>query len=219
MSILFSSCMVKATAFPIPTGQVSICFWFNVNAWNGSQQNLFGSEVAWRIWIDPVAKKIYNHLFKTTDAAPATTLSLNTWYHYIASADSATGNANSYLNNTLETTDTGHTTAPTTPNSLALGGCADQTLAKCSNAIMEDFRCYNKILSAQERQTIYQGQGHDTILDYTNRWRIMTPGSGLITTAISVYDEIGKKTATLNGLSNGYYSGSILTQRRQTAHA
>jgi hypothetical protein len=217
MALYFNNSKLSTGAtYPVQTGQVSVSFWFTLIAYNGTgSNNMFGSENAFRILIDAATQKIYNELFKTTGGTPLTTLSLNTLYHYVATADRNTGDAYSYLNNVQESYDTGHTTAPTTPGILSLGGMATASLTRSANSIMEDFRVYNKILSLPEINNLYYGRGHDTVNDYFNRWRILTPGSGIVGSSISLYDEENKNTVSLSGVGTAEYRGCQITQQKR----
>ena len=158
---------------------VSFCYWINTTAFNtvtdtgGHQTNRhMGVDDVWeaRITTDYGTFTVWqfvNELYASATTTPppaATTLpQVGVWFHVVVTSD-ANKVGTIYINGvppegTIPCSDT------PTASTLCIGNRLDGVNNCCANGVMDDVRIYNRVLSDNEIETIYNCCGSDKITD------------------------------------------------------
>jgi hypothetical protein len=159
-------------------------------------------------------------------AAGATALSLSTVYHFAGtflSTNSGTfkGSWDCYLNGIKDNAATnnfalaGTAILPHTGSNWDIAHNNPWPDSESNNEIW-DLRVYQRLLSANEIQTIYTARGHDGIVDgLVGRWLHNERTDGLAAIAGSVRDTSPSQWATATVTSDPLYAGSPHSKRRK----
>jgi hypothetical protein len=122
------------------------------------------------------------------------TISAGSWIHLAGVIKySGTPDGSIYINGAaVATTGSFGFVNPLTDNTVSLRssvGAIDGSTLYFVNGQMEDLRCYNRNLSADEVATIYAARGKDHIVYGLNaRYKLFGPSAGTVTTELDVSD-------------------------------
>jgi hypothetical protein len=97
------------------------------------------------------------------------------------------------------------------------GGCrigtrADGSTGTFSNMVVDDIRCYQRVLTAQEINNIYVAKGGDSIVyGLYERWKFLGPTAGTQTTVPSIGSNQGGSVPS----ASPTFTESFATSRRR----
>ena len=197
----------------------TICFWVYLNTLNATTNRFIGSSDEWEIratndWLSRWA--FTNELFSSTLTQPpamsTTVPQINIWYHIAATVTPAKY-GEIYVNAVMEAAGTGTDTP--IGRTLSIGNRHGAAANQCTNGILDDVRVYNRVLSANEIQTIYACGGCDTIVyGLQNRWLLNEGADGVAASGAGIIkDMCGVTTGT--PVSSPVWTGSRLTRSRR----
>jgi len=201
MAILFSSSNYIATSPTwTPFIPVSITLWFNINTFNTASgaNRLVGCDDNWEVrctsdwggqW------KFSNEIYGSTVTQPpcqtTTIIQTGIWYHGVGTATGTVGavTAQIFLNGVLENTLVQADTASGT--NLSIGNRDSSPAGQSTNGYIDDVRIYNRVLRADEIQTIYACRGADSIFyGLQNRWLLNEGSLGTTITGTNVIKDM-----------------------------
>lgn len=168
-----------------PIANMTVMCWFyatDLSTWKMlfGREDATGSQPGWHLEINNNQKGDFHGDHGPAMVDTTTTIALNTWYHMVGVRDATAGNQRIYLNGVLEATNTNIATIETVVNQMQLG----ETLGWPGEGFigtMDDLRVYDRVLDADEIQTIYACKGSDTIVyGLQARWLFVGPEDGVI---------------------------------------
>jgi hypothetical protein len=121
----------------------------------------------------------------------------NTFVHIAFALTKATNTTVVYINGTLKATIT-RTYTNNTTHLLRIGAGADGTTPELfvgSGTLMDDFRIYNRVLSASEISAVYTGVGQDTI---NNEVKLTDIGVGSFSGTTPAIEHVTMNLETVN---------------------
>ena len=170
-----------------PPDSASLCFWMgveNFDTW------IMGNDFySWDVGTNS-SNKLVNALNHSWTGALASTAALNSnqLYHIVCTAGSDT-TAQIYIDGAFDSETDGHFLTPGASH-FQIGNVADDTPYQFGG-YLQDVRIYNRVLTANEVQTIYASQGNDSIVSgLTNRW-LLNDGVEYSSTADSTVQDYG----------------------------
>lgn len=214
MPIEYYTGMAEIPSFT-PPAAVTISLWYVNLGWNVTYNRLCGNADAYEIKIDSVYHDVFNELCKTTGTNTTATIPDGVWTHIVCTADTATGAGQTFINGILDIATTGHTVAPGA-GIFGIGGRYGAAAGALANGIIEDFRMYNRVLTAQEIKIIYDCDGTDNIrnnLIHEYRMKSIGGAGSVAVGAANIYDSVGKNTANIIS-GAGYFWGGRKKMRR-----
>lgn len=188
---------------------VTVCFWLEIDTLPGSGHNRpFGTTGSWESRYNRRGK-IYSDIWQSgSPPASVVTLTTGTLYHVAMTADSVGNTGDNYINGVLDINTDGTHGGSSGGTTFSMG-----TRTGSSENIdgrLDDFRIYNRILSAAEILTIYSCRGRDNIYEgLIHRWVMNEGAPG--TAVSSVIDLTGNLNGTAVG--NPTYAASSLRCR------
>ena len=211
MSIYFNTGMAVTNSQIALPDSAAVTFWMYLKGWSGGVSNrFFGSETGFEVTIPQAKDHVMNKLYNTVGLEGTTAINLNTWYHVGCTACRNAGIAETYINGILDASANNHTYTPASPAYIGIGGRYGAT-NDISNAIIEDLRFYDGLLSGKEIAEIYMSGVVNFLLAndlhfLKSAWCRRSKGdlSGL--GGDTLYDEHGKGgNATVSGGDAFYY--------------
>jgi hypothetical protein len=148
------------------------------------------------------------------ETASTTAATAGTWSHIVFT--NATNVQQVFVNGVLEASGTGTNSAPTAAN-LLLGWRTGGTEAEHFDGVLEDFRIYNRVLTANEILTIATSHGADSIIDgLVHRWMMNDGYSGAeVTGASTVRDIVDAAQLHGTGTATPFYREDFRTRWRR----
>jgi len=225
-----------STNYAYPTTG-SVCFWFTPTDVTGNNNTLFAApNLAFNMRIGSsgiMEIRLRRGNAKTTNSV--TTFVNNTRYHIVGTytQDGVNTSNTLYVNGLLDVTGsekdndatvtgsekdndatvTGSEKDNDATGSLYIGA---QNTANPFSGTIEDFRIYDRQLSAEEAATMYACEGHDGIRQgLLNRWRMNELSDGTTVANGNVTDDVGG--VALNVTNTPVYRASELSYRRRSA--
>lgn len=159
--------LVSAASQTPPAVAVSASFWVQMSSLTPALQRFFGSSTDFEARIASTGI-ITNDFYTASDGAIAVTaLSTGVRYHIVCTGvvSGGLGTTEIYINGVLNVT--GPTITATTPATalLTVGNRTGIASTQGLNGILDDFRLYNRVLTAAEVRTIYAARGTDEIVN------------------------------------------------------
>jgi len=195
-----------------PPASGTVCFWY-VPLVVAAADNIWSSRPAFDMRTT-AASLIAARLYSTNAVTTVSTFTIGvrvhiaaTWYYV-----GTTTYMEIFLNGISDIASSKGRDIPTADNLIMGYGTAGY-----SNSKYDDFRFYNRILSADEVKTIYNCNGSDRIFSgCTNRWKMSEGSEGQVCSGTGVViDEIGGNHLTPT--NSPTWTGSALRLRRRRA--
>lgn len=148
-----------------PVANFTVSCWF-YNTDNSTYQMLCGREDSvgdrgWHLEIDASQLGVFHADQGSVEVRTTTTIALNTWYYMVGVRDSIANQVRIYLNGVLEGTITAGSLS-TVVNQMTIGRPTDWPDLGFIG-VLDDIRFYNRVLDADEIQTMYTCKGSDSI--------------------------------------------------------
>lgn len=210
-----SSQYLTSSATITPPTSGTICFWYLPTTITGTQSLLF-QDSTFRIVLGwTTAGEIQTYLYRKFNKPTSTVssgITAGTLYHITCTWNNSSPSTNTIYINAVQ--NVSNTNTLDTPGAASLYVSYDSG-PNYLNAQLEDIRMYNRILSLEEIQTIYQSQGVDSIIDgLIQRWDFVSGGAP----ASNVTTEYSLVSAGVNlsPTNNPTYQSGILRKRSYT---
>lgn len=151
----------------------------------------------------------------TVPCVSNTTVAINTQYHVVFTI-SGGNQAQVFVNGLLENSLTISPTEAPSATTFWIGNRSGAPAGQCFNGVMDDLRVYNRVLSANEVETIYNAKGSDHIhYGLVNKWLL---NEGAVGATVSGTGAVKDITNTFNATPSDTtltYASSFLKWRRQ----
>jgi hypothetical protein len=186
---------ITVPGFSAPSS-ATVCFWFYALALGGVQRP-WGLYDGFELRLDGTT--LYSDMWLTGTSSVSTTLAATTIYHIAGRAVSGGGASSLVINGTQVATGTTNASPPQT-GTLTIG---DRTgSGQPINAIVWDFRMYDRILSIGEIGEIIELRGSDDILNGLIHWYPMDDfRQGATLSGAGTIQDQGSRQ--INGTPNG----------------
>lgn len=200
--------LASASAETLPSSG-TVMLWVLTNALLGTGESMLFQAANSRLTTN-VTPKIRCRIGRTAFITSNITLSsANVLYHIAATYNSANGDNSIYVNGVLDIANITGTGSALANNTIYIG--SNNGATEWADGYYEDYRIYNRILTADEILSIYTSRGADRIYNgLIHRWLMREVPGGAVGT---VYDWVN----TANNLSPVVaqtYSDSILKLHR-----
>lgn len=208
MSITFNGSNYLSTVSSITAPpQATVCFWMKLTGI--TDHHFFGTGAKFEIRLK--ADLVLNELHKNGNGLACTTsIVVGTLYHVACSSDNVSHNNAVYINGVSEAT--GSTANATGVSTTCMVGTSNGRPAGTLGDL-EDVRMYDRILTANEIETIYNARGSDKIVSgLLNRWRLTDLAEG-VTVASNVIDLSDTKN-NLVQTGSPVYAAQFITRDR-----
>lgn len=157
----------------IPSVAASLAFWLRYTSLVANVRRICGSAGNFEIRGGNGAGTqtpgtLVNDLFNNSDGAVSvTTLVTDVWYHIVCTGEFTAGNSitDIYIDGVLDAGPTTVAGAATAAAIMTLGNRTGAASTEGLNGFLDDWRLYDRRLSAAEIQTIHASRGHDSILE------------------------------------------------------
>jgi len=200
-----------------PSPNASVSYWVYINSFSGTRPWGVNTDFENRIL---GTGQVVNDMYNVTDGTTSvSTLSTGQWYHIVTTADHVTTADEVYINGQLDAS-----------GFLAVGGAATSgVLTICSStwnigqgmdATIDDWRLYDRILTAAEVSTIYACEGSDGIMDgLLHRFIFVEASNGTTPGAGAVKDLASGSIGSLSPTGSPTIEGSVLHFTRRVKQA
>lgn len=207
--------LASAGTFSIPA-VVSVSYWVFLTSL-AARHRPFGTNTDWEGRIETsglIVSDLYTSGQSPSALTSVTALALNTWYHIVQSNAAGNSTHSIYINGVLDATNS--PTGGSGTNAVLQVGAREAT--DHLDGSMDDFRIYNRILPAEEVETIYALRGRDGIKDGLVIWLPMNEGAPGSTPAVgAVVERTGNGAGNFSPNASPVYAESRLTFRRKVA--
>lgn len=157
--------IASVAAFLPPTPFSAISFWVKMVSLVPALQRFFGNATNWEVRVNAAGVVVTDVYNPSDGAASVSVLAVGAWAHVACNAEDTGVNSitDMYLNGVFQA-------VRTVPRSAVasivqtIGNRTGMVSAQGSNAVLDDFRVYNRKLSADEIQTIFAARGRDSVL-------------------------------------------------------
>lgn len=160
MAIVFDTTnYVSLTGYTVPS-EVTISFWLQLNT-GGVVQRPFGANGNFELRTN-ATNQLTADIFGGGSTG-TTALNVGELYHVMVTGSDSGDSSQVFVNGVLDSSNAGQTDTATGP--FLSYGRSEGNAAQFLDGVVADFRIYNRVLSAEEAQTIYASRGHDSIVD------------------------------------------------------
>jgi hypothetical protein len=158
---------VEFNSWPNPgaTGQVSFSFWFIPTNIASGTQRLFGAETHMEMRMSSSGQMFTDIFEPPTPTGSNTTFVNNVLYHIVSQGDGAADEHRLYVNGVFDSEELAATGTIVGGSTFQVGFRPGGTATQEFEGFIEDLRSYNRILSAEEAQTLFAARGRDGITD------------------------------------------------------
>jgi len=194
---------------PPTTGSLS--FWIRPTSVSGTRLTI-GIRAAWNVrHVNGVLSiRLYSGSYVT---AVSHTMALNTWYHVVGTYIN-TSTRQLFIDGALNNSATQGSSTPTA-NLLRIG-TSNHTPASFHAGEIEDVRIYNRVLTAEEVETIYACQGTDDIwTGLLDRWPLNEGSSGATVTGAGSVLDVSDTANNCSPVNSPVYYDQLIKSRGQ----
>jgi hypothetical protein len=194
---------------------MSICHWIILRGYNAGTNRFFGTADNFETKFI-VGSNVYQGDLFENNGTPLPSSPAGTGIRiHLAFTGTIGVSVKSYLNGTLDVTDSAVSSSPASPATLGVGGRAGSS--DYANGDMEDIRVYDRELTGSEIRCIYASNGRDGIISgLINRWAQTSKGDGTDISSDYIYDETASRQHLQKAASGViYYRGGFLNPRRR----
>ena len=166
--------LASVASFTPPASLASFSFWVNLTSLVANIRRFFGTATNFEIRAGNAggttpAGATVNDFYNNSDGAIASTLlTVGTWFH-VAGRGELDGVPNSitdvFINGVLDAGPTTIAGAAVAAATMTIGNRTGMANTQGTNGLLADLRVYNRQLTPEEIQTIFQTRGVDGIVD------------------------------------------------------
>lgn len=149
----------------------TICFWFRPNSVSGANR-IMGTDTLWECRLN--GSDMLHEFRQSTQPNMTTIFSVGVEYHLAFVFDGT--NKGAYVNGAADPAPLALAHAATGTDTVLHVGTSGTNTAQGANCELEDLRMYNRVLSQDEIQQIYNGEGRDSILNGLQHWWTLDNG-------------------------------------------
>ena len=196
-----------------PNTAHTVSFWFRIDTTPGATMRVFGNNNLWEWRTNGGSTTLLNEL-EQSGTSPSYTAAVGSLHHVFTCIDPPNTTKAIYIDGVLTSIVNPATFAGPQTGILSFGDRA--TVGAFFDGFLDDFRIYNRFLTAGEASTISTARGTDGIYEGLIHWWRMNEGAEG-TTASSLIDVVGGLNLTTLTGSAPVYSYDAGVQRRRIA--
>ncbi len=219
--------LASVSAFTPPSNNGSFSFWINLTSLVANIRRFFGSAGNFEMrggngsGTQPPGQ-VVNDMYNNSDGALSTTeLSQDTWYHVvgIGELDGVPNSITSvYINGVLDGGPTTVAGAAVAAATMTIGNRTGAANTEGLNGLIEDFRVYNRELSAAEIATIHAARGVDGIVEgLVMRVPMREGADGTNPSGAGFVKDVSDAKNNFTATGSPAYASGVIRSRRRTA--
>ena len=179
-----------AGSFPEPA-TATVMYWFTPNSVTGDNR-LVGTDTLWESRLSGTS--MLHEYRQGTQPTISQVFAIGTEYHVAFTYDGT--NKGAYVDAVANPLPTALTNGANGTDTALSIGTSTWNLGQGANALIEDVRVYNRVLSQKEIEQVFNGNGRDQLYDGLIHWWPLNlgPDGGTVT---SEPDVVGKQNMTV----------------------